>query len=93
MEDIYVVQEKDYITKPKGSGYSAYHLIVKVPVEYKDKEIDVKVEIQIRTMAMDSWSTIEHKMRYKATTKLSWKTSKKLSLYAKIINLINTKIF
>ena len=92
MEDIRIIEEKDYISQPKESGYSAYHLIVEVPIEFKDKEIYVKCEIQIRTMAMDFWATAEHKMRYKSKKKLSWFDSQKLSWYAKILNMLDTKL-
>lgn len=92
MEDIRVIEDKDYITNPKQSGYSAYHLIVEVPIEFKDKEIYIKCEIQIRTVSMDSWATAEHQMRYKAKEKISWINSKRLSLYAKIINLLDSKL-
>lgn len=92
MKDIKIIQEKDYLTQPKESGYSAYHLIVEVPINFKDKEIYIKCEIQIRTMAMDFWSTAEHKMRYKSKKKISWIDSQKLSLYAKIINLLDTRL-
>lgn len=89
---ITIIEEKDYLKKPKQSGYSAYHLIVETPVNYAEHNIEVKVEIQIRTMAMDYWSTIEHKMRYKSKTKISFIDSKKISLYAKILNLMDDKI-
>lgn len=92
MEDVKIIQEKDYIENPKDSGYSAYHLIVEVPIDFKDKEIYIKCEIQIRTMAMDFWATAEHKMRYKSKKKISWIDSKKLSWYAKVINLLDTKL-
>lgn len=92
MEDIRIIEEKDYISNPKLSGYSAYHLIVEVPIDFKSKEIYIKCEIQIRTMAMDFWATAEHKMRYKSKNKISWFDSKKLSWYAKIINLLDTKL-
>ena len=92
MEDIKIIQEKDYIKKPKESGYSGYHLIVEVPVNFKEKELYVKCEIQIRTMAMDFWATAEHKMRYKTKKKMSWLDSQKLSWYAKIINMLDTKL-
>jgi len=92
MEDIKVIQEKDYIKNPKESGYSAFHLIVEVPINFKEKELYVKCEIQIRTMAMDFWATAEHKMRYKTKKKISWLDSQKLSWYAKIINMLDTKL-
>lgn len=92
MEDVRIIQEKDYLFTPKESGYSAYHLIVEVPIEFNNKKIYIKCEIQIRTMAMDSWAIAEHKMRYKSEKKLSWFDSKKLSLYAKIINILDTNL-
>lgn len=60
-----VVCEKDYINNPKKSGYSSYHMIVKVPIIDNDKFIYVPVEIQIRTLAMDLYASLEHKTRYK----------------------------
>lgn len=92
MENIRIIEDKDYITKPKKSGYSAYHLIVEVPIDFKGKEIYVKCEIQIRTINMDFWAIAEHKMRYKSKKKISWIDSKKLSWYARIINLLDTKL-
>jgi len=56
---------KDYITYPKASGYKSYHMIVTVPVYLSDKIVDTKVEIQIRTVAMDFWASLEHKIHYK----------------------------
>ena len=63
--DIKVVSVKDYILNPKSSGYKSYHLIVTVPVFLSDRILDVKVEIQIRTVAMDFWASLEHKIHYK----------------------------
>lgn len=63
--DIKVVSVKDYIVNPKASGYKSYHMIVTVPVYLSDKIADTKVEIQIRTVAMDFWASLEHKIHYK----------------------------
>lgn len=63
--DIKVISVKDYILSPKESGYKSYHLIVTVPVYLSDRILDVKVEIQIRTVAMDFWASLEHKIHYK----------------------------
>ena len=92
MKDINVLKKKDYIKNPKESGYSAYHLIVEVPVIIKENKIWVKVEIQIRTLAMDFWANIEHKLRYKTENKISKKNSNKLKIYAKILIRINKKM-
>ena len=64
-KDIRVVGVKDYITFPKSSGYKSYHMIVTVPVYLSDRTVDAKVEIQIRTVAMDFWASLEHKIHYK----------------------------
>lgn len=64
-KDIRVLSTKDYITTPKPSGYRSYHMIVSVPVYFSDRIKEVKVEIQIRTVAMDFWASLEHKIHYK----------------------------
>lgn len=89
MQEINVIKEKDYIKNCKKSGYSAYHLIIQVPIYKEDKRVWVKVEIQIKTMAMDFWSCIEHKVKYKSSKEISKRDSKKLKVYAKIISKIN----
>ena len=63
--DIHVIAVKDYIRLPKASGYKSYHMLVTVPVFLSDRTVDVKVEIQIRTVAMDFWASLEHKLQYK----------------------------
>lgn len=63
--DIRVIAVKDYITFPKASGYKSYHMIVTVPVYLSDRTVVAKVEIQIRTVAMDFWASLEHKIHYK----------------------------
>jgi len=64
-KDLKIVATKDYITYPKASGYRSYHMIVTVPVYLSDRIVDTKVEIQIRTVAMDFWASLEHKIHYK----------------------------
>lgn len=91
-KDIKIIKEKDYIKKAKKSGYSAYHVIVEIPVEIKKEKIPIKVEIQIRTVLMDFWATTEHKARYKTNKRISNTDSMKLSIYAKIINTISDKM-
>ena len=89
---IQIEKEKDYVNHPKESGYSSYHMIVKVPVNISKQTIYVKVEIQIRTMAMDFWASLEHKMKYKTDKEVNKKTSKELVNYAKIVNRMDNKI-
>lgn len=64
-KDIKVLSIKDYITYPKASGYKSYHMILSVPVYLSDRIEETKVEMQIRTAAMDFWASLEHKMHYK----------------------------
>lgn len=64
-KDIKVLSIKDYITYPKASGYKSYHMILSVPVYLSDRIEEAKVEMQIRTVAMDFWASLEHKMHYK----------------------------
>lgn len=63
--DLKVLSIKDYIKNPKESGYKSYHMLVSVPIFLSDSVVDTKVEIQIRTIAMDFWASLEHKLRYK----------------------------
>ena len=87
-----VIKEKDYITNHKKSGYTSYHLIVEVPISLSRKLMYVKVEIQIRTMAMDFWASLEHKMKYKPKTEISKTASKELVSYAKMIQKLDQKM-
>lgn len=64
-DDITVLKEKDYIKNPKPNGYRSYHMIVSVPVFFSDQTKDMAVEVQIRTIAMDFWASLEHQLKYK----------------------------
>ena len=68
--DVTVLQTKDYIADPKPNGYRSLHLIVQVPVFLSDRAEDVVVEIQLRTIAMDFWASVEHKLFYKYRSEL-----------------------
>lgn len=65
MDDIEVLQRKDYISNPKHNGYRSLHLIVAIPVHLAEGKRMTKVEIQLRTIAMDFWASLEHQLRYK----------------------------
>jgi len=65
MDDIEVLQRKDYISNPKPNGYRSLHLIVAIPVHLAEGKRMTKVEIQLRTIAMDFWASLEHQLRYK----------------------------
>lgn len=64
-DDITLVERKDYIKNPKPSGYRSLHLIVEVPIFLENEKRQMKVEVQLRTIAMDFWASLEHKLRYK----------------------------
>lgn len=64
-DDITVIKEKDYIKHPKPNGYRSYHMIVSVPVFFSDRTQNMAVEVQIRTIAMDFWASLEHQLKYK----------------------------
>ena len=64
-DDIVLLQKKDYITNPKPNGYRSLHLIIAIPVHLAEVKRMTKVEIQIRTIAMDFWASLEHQLRYK----------------------------
>lgn len=90
--DIEVIKEKDYVTHPKPSGYTSYHMILKVPVYIKDRAIKVKVEVQIRSLAMDFWASLEHKIKYKPNGEINEEVSKELIKCARDINKLDNKM-
>ncbi len=92
LSGVNILKEKDYVTNPKKTGYSSYHLIVEIPINLSKEIIYVKVEIQIRTLAMDFWANLEHKTRYKPEQKVDKKVSKELEKCAKIIDKIDNQM-
>ena len=90
--DVKVLKVKDYVTNPKENGYSSYHMIVSVPIYLTDAVIDTKVEIQIRTIAMDYWASLEHKIYYKFEGNAPIHISKELKECADIISLLDEKM-
>lgn len=69
-DDLEVLRTTDYIKNPKPSGYRSLHIVVKVPIFLSDHKQPVKVEVQIRTIAMDFWASLEHQLRYKSASKV-----------------------
>ena len=90
--DIKVLEVKDYIKSPKPSGYKSYHLLVTVPIFLSDKKIDAKVEIQIRTVAMDFWASLEHKIHYKFEGNAPEHIQEELVECAKMVSDLDTKM-
>ncbi len=91
-QDIKVLTIKDYIMNPKTSGYRSYHMILSVPVYLSDRMADVKVEVQIRTVAMDFWASLEHKIQYKFETKAPANIKAQLFECAKIVSELDERM-
>ena len=91
-DDITVIEIKDYIQKPKLNGYRSYHMIVEVPVFFSDETRRMRVEIQIRTVAMDFWASLEHQMKYKKDTADSPLISAELKSCAETIAAIDSRM-
>lgn len=83
---------KDYIKNPKENGYRSYHMHVEVPVQLYGKTSYVKVEIQIRTIAMDFWATLEHKIRYKKDSEISSHINNELAECAELIATLDKRM-
>ena len=77
-DDIVLVKKKDYIKNPKENGYRSLHLIVAIPIFLSCEKRIMKVEIQLRTIAMDFWASLEHQLRYKKDTEFSEEMMKEL---------------
>ncbi len=77
-DDITLVEAKDYIKNPKPNGYRSLHLIVEVPIFLAHEKKPMKVEIQLRTIAMDSWASLEHQLRYKKDYKFDERMANEL---------------
>lgn len=64
-DDVHVIAIKDYLKHPKNNGYRSYHMIIEVPVFFSDRKKPMRVEVQIRTIAMDFWASLDHQLKYK----------------------------
>lgn len=84
-DDVRVVAVKDYIKHPKANGYRSYHLIVEVPVFFSDRKKPMRVEVQIRTIAMDFWASLDHQLKYKKEIEDGSEISEELRQCAEVI--------
>ena len=91
-KDIENVRIKDYIKNPKESGYKSYHMLVSVPIFLSDSVVDTKVEIQIRTIAMDFWASLEHKIYYKFEGNAPDHISRELRECADMVTTLDEKM-
>lgn len=90
--DVSVLEEKDYIKNPKENGYRSYHMVVTVPVYFTNRTENVPIEIQIRTIAMDFWASLEHKLRYKKDRQMSYGLQERLKSCAEITDKLDEEM-
>jgi putative GTP pyrophosphokinase len=91
-KDLKIVYEKDYVKNYKESGYRSYHVIIKYPVQTPDGEIEVLAEIQIRTLAMNFWATIEHSLNYKYKQSIPEEIKERLKKSAELAFLLDQEM-
>lgn len=91
-DDIELVEIKDYIKNPKPNGYRSLHLIVKVPIFLLHEKKIMKTEIQLRTIAMDSWAALEHQLKYKKDTEFTEEMVKELKYCADLSAELDSKM-
>lgn len=84
-DDLVVIKEKDYIKNPKPNGYRSYHLIIEVPVFFTECKRNMRVEVQIRTIAMDFWASLDHQLKYKKEMQNAAEISEELKQCADVI--------
>ncbi len=89
-DDIVLIRKTDYIRNPKESGYRSLHLVVEVPVFLSDRTYHMPVEIQIRTIAMDTWASLEHELKYKSKDEMPGYVAQELQNCAKAMHDVDT---
>ena len=92
-DDITVVAIKDYIKNPKPNGYRSYHMIVEIPVFFSDCKKPMRVEVQIRTIAMDFWASLGHQLKYKKEVVNEKEISEELRQCAEVIAQTDQKMY
>lgn len=92
-EDVTVLYVKDYIKHPKPNGYKSYHMVVSVPVYLTDGRRDVKVEVQIWSVAMDFWASLEHKIAYKFEGDAPEALLRDLKSCADMVDMLDNKMY
>ena len=91
-DDVTLIKRKDYIKEPKPNGYRSLHLVIETPVYLSDKKEHVHVEVQIRTIAMDFWASLEHELKYKTDTDVSAELAEQLRECAETIAATDLKM-
>ncbi len=91
-DNVRIIQIKDYIKEPKENGYRSYHMHVEIPVRMLNEEQWVQVEIQLRTVAMDFWASLEHKIRYKNESEIPDSISSELKVCATLVEKMDAEM-
>ncbi|MBE6544319.1 MAG: GTP pyrophosphokinase family protein [Ruminococcaceae bacterium] len=91
-DDVVLIEEKDYIKHPKENGYRSLHIIVEIPIFLSHEKRKMKVEIQLRTIAMDFWASLEHQLRYKKETVFTDEMTAELLECANISAMLDVKM-
>ncbi len=91
--DVTVLYVKDYIKNPKPNGYKSYHMVITIPVYLSDGPVETKVEVQIRTVAMDFWASLEHKIYYKFEGEGSAYLQQELKACADMVDMLDAKMY
>lgn len=91
-DDLTLIEEKDYIRSPKPNGYRSLHLIVEVPIFLAEEKRPMKVEVQMRTIAMDFWASLEHKLKYKKSIQNADEIAQKLKESAELSALLDLQM-
>ncbi|WP_347501099.1 GTP pyrophosphokinase family protein [Clostridium sp. chh4-2] len=91
--DVTVLFVKDYIKNPKPNGYKSYHMVVTIPIYLTDGPVETKVEIQIRTVAMDFWASLEHKIYYKFEGNAPAYLQQELKACADMVDMLDAKMY
>ena len=92
-DDIKVIAVKDYIKHPKENGYRSYHMIIEIPVFFSDRKKPMRVEVQIRTIAMDFWASLDHQLKYKKEVINEAEISEELRQCAEVIAQTDQKMY
>jgi len=88
-----ILSEKDYVNNPKPSGYRGFHFVMEIPVYHSGSVVEIPVEVQIRTAAMDFWATLEHKVKYKYKEHIPKHLSDELVICADQIAALDNRMF
>jgi len=91
--DVTVLYVKDYIKNPKPNGYKSYHMVITIPVYLSDGPVETKVEVQIRTVAMDFWASLEHKIYYKFEGEGPAYLQQELKACADMVDMLDAKMY